>query len=60
MAKIQTDRQGFPVVDFRVKAPTDIVEWTVKNFGYDKETAQERTMNNTIVTALRTLRDIKS
>jgi hypothetical protein len=60
MAKIQTDRMGQDIKDFRVKAPVDIIDWTVKNFGYDKNTGQERTMNATVVHALRTLREIKS
>jgi hypothetical protein len=60
MAKLQNDRRGEPVYDMRVKANKELIDWTVKNFGYDRDTGTERTMNSTIVTALRTLRDIKS
>jgi hypothetical protein len=60
MAKQQTDRQGQPIYDMRVKAPQDLIDWTTSVFGVDRESGQERTMNATVTAALRELKRIKS
>jgi hypothetical protein len=60
MPRIINDSRGQKLIDMRNKIPSDVYEFVKSNYGYDKDTFQERTTNCAITMALRELKSIKS